>query len=79
VAQRLQLAAEADVRCQAADAERRQEREQHAADLARLATVCGQAMPRDVRCDDVLLSNVNQIVRSAICPGSRSCGEQVAL
>ena len=40
VAQRLQLAAEADARCRAADDERRQERERHAADLARLAEVC---------------------------------------
>ena len=39
-AQRLQLAAEADARCQAVDAERRQERERHAAEIARLTKVC---------------------------------------
>ena len=38
-AQRLQLAAEADARSQAADADRRHERERHAAEVSRLQKV----------------------------------------
>ena len=61
VAQRLQLAAEADARSQAADAKRRQERERHAADLVRLAKACGQPCQ-----PDMLFYEAASIVRAVL-------------